>query len=288
MKHVKPERLWLKNLPELSEKWIQERIAEDPSILGLGDLEVRDKERIQPRAGRLDLLLQDVETDRRYEVELQLGRMDESHIIRTLEYWDLERKRYPHYDHCAVLIAEEVTGRFLNVLSLFNGHIPVVALQMTALRVDGGVALLFTKVMDEVERGPDDDGPGVREATDRAYWEQAGSKASLAIVDEILELVREVRPGMALKYNKFYIGLAENDRADNFVSFRPRKAHVMLEVFLDESPEIEQIIEGTKLEALPYDKRWHRYRLRVQAGEVKKEAAALRKLINLAAGKEQG
>ena len=29
---------------------------------------------------------------RRYEVEIQLGRVDESHIIRTIEYWDIEKK----------------------------------------------------------------------------------------------------------------------------------------------------------------------------------------------------
>lgn len=51
---------------------MQDLIANDPAILGLGDLVLRDRERIQPRAGRLDLLLQDPETKRRYEVELQL------------------------------------------------------------------------------------------------------------------------------------------------------------------------------------------------------------------------
>ena len=30
------------------------------------------------------------------------------------EYWDIERRRYPQYDHCAVLIAEDITSRFLN------------------------------------------------------------------------------------------------------------------------------------------------------------------------------
>jgi hypothetical protein len=33
---VKPERLLLINHPEYREKWVQERIAEDPSILSLG------------------------------------------------------------------------------------------------------------------------------------------------------------------------------------------------------------------------------------------------------------
>ena len=113
--YMKPERLWLKSNTDFSEKWVQQLIADDPSIIGLGDLVFRDKERIQPRAGRLDLLLQDPDTQRRYEVELQLGETDESHIIRTIEYWDIERKRYPQYDHCAVLIAEDITSRFLNV-----------------------------------------------------------------------------------------------------------------------------------------------------------------------------
>ena len=99
--YVKPERIWLKNHPELNEKWVQDRISEDPAILGLGDLDLRDKERKQPSAGRLDLLLQDPKTDHRYEVEIQLGPTDESHIIRTVEYWDIERKRYPQYEHCA-------------------------------------------------------------------------------------------------------------------------------------------------------------------------------------------
>ena len=91
---------------------------EDPTVLGLGDLVLKDKERTQPHARRLDLLLQDQESDRGYEVEVQLGSTDESHIIRTIECWDIERKRYPQYEHCAVPVAEDITSRFLNVISL--------------------------------------------------------------------------------------------------------------------------------------------------------------------------
>ena len=49
----------------------------------------------------------------RYKVEIRLGKTDECHIFRTIEYWDLERKRYPQYDHVAVFIAEDITSRFL-------------------------------------------------------------------------------------------------------------------------------------------------------------------------------
>lgn len=105
VKYEKLTKLSIRSHPELSERWVQERIADDPSILGLGDVILKDKERIQPSAGRLDLLLQEADGDQRFEVEIQLGRTDESHIIRTIEYWDVERKRYPQYDHVAVIVA---------------------------------------------------------------------------------------------------------------------------------------------------------------------------------------
>src|SRR5271169_4428489 len=169
--YLRPERLTLKSHPELNERWVQDRIAEDPSILGLGDLVLRDKERLQPHAGRLDLLLQDSETKRRYEVEVQLGATDETHIIRTIEYWDIERKRYPQYDHCAVLVAEDITSRFLNVVSLFNGTIPIIAIQLHALRMEGGVALVFSKVLDELQLGFDDTEESGKVSHSRGDWE---------------------------------------------------------------------------------------------------------------------
>jgi hypothetical protein len=128
--YTKPERVILKAHPEYSEAWVQKEIEADPTILGLGDLVFLQKERVQPSGGRLDLLLQDTETKQRYEVELQLGSTDETHIIRTLEYRDIERKRFPQCDHCAVIVPEDVTSRFQNVISLFNGSIPLIAIQM--------------------------------------------------------------------------------------------------------------------------------------------------------------
>ena len=148
MKYEKLTKLSIRSHPELNERWVQERIAEDPSILGLGDLILKDKERMQAGAGRLDLLLQDADSSRRYEVEVQLGKTDESHIIRTIEYWDIERKRYPQYEHTAVIIAEEITSRFLNVIGLFNGTIPLIAIQMNALQLGDTVTLSFTTVLD--------------------------------------------------------------------------------------------------------------------------------------------
>src|SRR5688572_1295043 len=175
------EKLSLKVHPTLTEKWVQERIAENPKILGLGDVILKDKERIQPRAGRLDLLLQDADGNRRYEVEIQLGSTDETHIIRTIEYWDIERKRYPQYEHTAVIVAENITSRFLNVISLFNGTIPLVAIQLNALQVGDHVGLVFTTVLDHMPLGLVDEDEEIAETTDRAYWEERGAKRTVAM-----------------------------------------------------------------------------------------------------------
>ena len=84
-KLFKPEKLSISKLDGINEKSIQQMIADDPAILGLGDLILKDKERIQPRAGRLDLLLQDSETTRRYEVEIQLG--INRNLMVSLDKW---------------------------------------------------------------------------------------------------------------------------------------------------------------------------------------------------------
>jgi hypothetical protein len=238
---------------------------------------------MQPRAGRLDLLLQDSEGDRRYEVEVQLGSTDESHIIRTIEYWDIERKRYPQYDHCAVLVAEDITSRFLNVINLFNGTIPFIAIQMQALKVNDNVALVFATVVDELVRGGVNEDEEVQEVTDRAYWETRGSKATVAMADQLLRIVQDFDPTLVLKYNKFYIGMAKDGEApNNFVLYRPRKNTLVVTIRLKQSPDIESKLEQSGLDALDYDKREGGYRIRLGADELKHRSEVLRDLIGMA------
>jgi hypothetical protein len=277
------ERISLKLHSTLNEHWVQDLIAADPAILGLGDLVLRDKERIQPRAGRLDLLLQDVEAKRRYECEIQLGPTDEAHIIRTIEYWDIERKRYPQYEHCAVLVAEDITSRFLNVVALFNGSIPLIALQMQALKVGEHLTLIFTKVMDELSRGlVDEDEDAEAAPTDRAYWEKKGAKVTVQLADELLEIAREIDPSLDLKYNKFYIGLSKDGQPFNFAQFRPRKNSITLEIHLPRSEDIDAKIEESGLEALEYATRWERYRLSLHKEDISKHKALLKELMQAA------
>ncbi len=274
------ERVLLKGNPLLNEKWVQEQVALDPGILGLGELILKDKERMQPHAGRLDLLLQEPESPRRYEVEIQLGRTDESHIIRTIEYWDIERKRYPQFEHCAVIVAEEITSRFLNVIGLFNGQIPIIALQLSAYRVGDDYALTFLKVLDELRLGIDEDED--MEVADRSYWENKGSKASVQLADDVLALIRAFAPEYELKYNKHYIGLYANGRADNFVVLRAKKNHVNVEIRLPKSQETDAQLEEAGFDLLEYEHRWGQYRIRLTRDELRLREAALKLLMRRA------
>lgn len=243
--------------------------------------ELTTKERIHPKAGRLDLLLQDAESKRRYEVEIQLGKVDESHIIRTIEYWDIERKRYPQYDHCAVIIAEDITSRFLNVIGLFNGFIPLIAIQMSAYQFsENEVSLIFTTVLDEVNLGLVEEDEETKEVTDRNYWETIkGTKQTVALADTLLEIVKEFSPGLELKYNKYYIGLAKNGQPNNFAIFRAKKSSLLLEIRLKHSPEIQEKLDNAKLDTMDYDNKWGRYRIRVDKNDISKNKDLLKELI---------
>ena len=282
LKYAKPERLWLKDHPELDERWLQAHICEDPSLLGLGDIVLKDKERPQPRAGRLDLLFQDAETTKRYEVEIQLGKSDEAHIIRTIEYWDIERKRYPQYDHTAVIVAEDITSRFLNVIGLFNGSIPLVAIQLSAFRLGDSVSLVCSTVLDEVRLGLVDEDEEVQASADRSYWEARASKQTLAMADEMLEVVQALDQDLELKYNKFYIGLAKSGQPNNFVIFRPKKDWLRLEVRLDRSDEMQAQLDNSGLDVMDYDSRWGRYRIRLAKGDTTKHKEFLAALMTKA------
>lgn len=288
--YTRPKRISLKNHPVYSENWVQNIIADEPSILGLGDLVLRDRERIQTRAGRLDLLLQDPETYKRYEVELQLGATDETHIVRSIEYWDIERKRYPQYEHCAVLVAEDITSRFLNVVSLFNGALPIIAIQMQAYQVGEHVTLVFTKVLDELQRGlVDEDEDAISAPTDRAYWEKdKGTPKTVALMDRMFELVKEGDPESELKYNKFYVGLIKEGRANNYVAFRPKKAFVLFEPKLPRTDETDAMLEDAGIETLEYAARWGNYRIRVTDADFKAHKELFQNLIEKARTYREG
>ena len=277
MDYVTHRRIDMRRDPSVSERWLQERIRDDTTLLGLGEVDVKDVERRQPGAGRLDLLLEDSETNTRFEVELQLGATDESHIIRTIEYWDSERRRYPQYEHVAVIAAEEITARFFNVISLLNGQIPIVAIQVQLLEVGDVRTLVFTRVLDHVTLGTDED-DAAAEPTDRAYWVTKGSPETVEFADELLKLAQVADPTIDLNYNKHYIGLARQGVARNFLIMRPKRKHLIAQFKLQQDDAREEELEALGFDVLPYYARDAAYRLRLTRKDFDERAEALQQL----------
>ena len=281
MNFVEPKYVSLKDHPTYNENWLQERILENPSLLGLGDLDVRASERRQPSGGRLDLLLFDPETDKRYEVELQLGATDESHIIRTIEYWDIERKRYPQYEHIAVIAAEDVTSRFLNVIGLFNQAIPLIAVQLKAVMVNETLTLVATKILGLMSLGTDDEDEG--ETVDRGYWEAKSSTESLHICDQIIEMIGDVESDIQAKYTKNYIGLAGSGGVKNFVLLRPRKSkYTVAEFKIPFDDNTDQEIDRSTLMKLSYVQRYNMFRVKVHDSDLTESKDTILELIRQA------
>jgi hypothetical protein len=273
----KAEVLSIKDHPHWDEALIQRMIADDPSILGLGPLLLRDKERIQPHRGRLDLLLQSEDATAWYEVEVQLGATDETHIIRTIEYWDVEHKRYPDLQHTAVIVAEDITSRFFNVINLFNQAIPIIALKMSAVKIGGQTALLFTNVLDYERKGLEA-ADEIAQPADRAYWESRASDATMKAMDRILQIARELNPKVEPKYRKGSISTIVGGSSGSFLTFRPRKKILKLGVFLPSAQDNDKLCEDAGFE-VEYDPRYSKYRLVVRPEDVEKRAAFFRDFI---------
>lgn len=285
MKFVPSKVISLKKSLDHSEKTLQEAIANNPEILGLGEITLRETERRQLNGGRLDLLFDDETTKVRYTVELQLGPTDETHIIRTIEYWDNERSRNPHIDHIAVIVAEDITTRFLNVISLFNKSIPLIAIQLSAIEVGDAITINCVKVLDlSTSMGWEEDNTAAV-ATDRAYWLKKAAPQTVGLADSVLSLVHEIlgNQGLSLNYTKHYIGLASGGVANNFISMKPRKHNLMLQIKLQRTDEITELIEQS-LELISYDTKWSLYQIRVTANDMVENQDLLRDLIGRAAG----
>jgi hypothetical protein len=203
----------------LDEKWLQERISDDPSLLGLGNLEIVGREHAQPMGGRIDFLMRDEEEEIFYEVEIMLGGLDESHIIRAIEYWDIERQRRPQWDHRAVIVAEDITARFFNVLRLLNRAVPLIGIKLSTFKIGDRIFLHPVTVIDVVkEVDPDILDPVER--ADRAYWEKK-SVGLLAVLDRVVVLLRKSAIEPKVTYNRGHVALGSAGR--NFCWFFQRK-----------------------------------------------------------------
>ena len=276
LKYIKSKKIFLKkNYPE---KWLQDKIEDDPSILGLGDIITFERERKQSTGGRIDFLAHDPDTDTMFEIEVMLGATDESHIIRTIEYWDIESRRFPSKDHRAVIVAEDITNRFFNVISLMNRSIPIIAVQLNALKVEDKLILNFTKILDTYESPEDEEKLGGEETT-RPYWEKKSDKKSMDIMDNVRSIADGLYPNARWTYNKHHVAWGTTRR--NIMWFRPRKragyCHFEIKVGSGNVERTQELLENIGISFTPRKK--DKFAIYLQTNDVNDHVTELTELL---------
>jgi len=120
------------------EYWLQHWITEKPSRLGLGNLLIKSSELVhyKNRGGRLDFLAYHGDLDTYYEIEVMLGECDADHGFRILDYWARERLKNPNARHVAVLIAEDLSGRYKTIIDTLPQFLPFIAIELKVLRLE--------------------------------------------------------------------------------------------------------------------------------------------------------
>lgn len=118
------------------------------------------------------------------------------------------------------------------------------------------ISLIFTKVVDAGTLGLDDEEEEVQAVTDRTYWEtERGTKETVALADEMLNLIKTFAPERELRYNRYYVGLGKDEQPNNFAVFFPKRSSFQTNIYLKSSPEIDRQLEAAGIDVMDYDKR---------------------------------
>jgi hypothetical protein len=199
------KKIFIRNVGK-DEYWLQDLIFENPNILGLGDLIPVSKEKKQSTGGKLDILLKNPEDNSMYEVEVMLGETDPSHIIRTIEYWDIEKRRYPQRQHFAVLVAESFNKRYFNVIQILGLNVPMIAIQADLIEVGGQKIIYFTKILDIYEEPTEDDETSIVNET---TW-TSSANWTLQTAKELLNVLNASGQDLKIKFTQSYIALTNS------------------------------------------------------------------------------
>ena len=263
------ETVSLKSLG-LDEAWLQSQIWDSPSCLGLGELESVSKEQIVSSGGRLDILLKNPLDDSMYEVETMLGDTDPDHIVRTIEYWDLVKRKWPQRQHFAVLVAEKITKRFFNVLRILSDAVPLIAIQVNIVKSPHGQCLHFTKILDVYEE-PDDETATVDGKFDESYWVNRSSE-TLETAKYLKELTDEIYSNTQLRFNKYSIVIASG--SNNQMYFKKRTGRNIF-IGFRHGPKRDEVQAVLEQHGIQYDQKPRSFRFQMSPETVRDKSDSI-------------
>ncbi len=111
------------------EAWLQGWLREQPSRLGLGELDVADG-----AGDEDDRSFVATDDERCFSVDVRLGEMEASHGFQLLDNWARNRVRHPDKTHVAVLVTETAGERYRTTLETLAEHLPLVVVELAVWR----------------------------------------------------------------------------------------------------------------------------------------------------------
>lgn len=260
------KKIFIRNAGK-DEYWLQDIIYDNPKILGLGDLIAVNKEKKQSSGGRLDILLKDPSDNSMYEVEVMLGETDPSHIIRSIEYWDNEKRKYPQRQHFCILVAESFDRRYFNVIQLMSLNIPMIAIQADLLEVNSERILNFTKIID-IYSEPEEDESETKQVNEATWkndspWTNENAKA-------LFDILKDKHDRINFRYTQSYISINIDGRNAYWLCKRMKPTSALFFSVKDDE-KVEAIKKILEEKDIDYNyNRYKEFMLNVDMKSIKK------------------
>lgn len=271
------KKIFIRNAGK-DEYWLQDVIYDNPKVLGLGNLIAVNKEKNQSKGGRLDILLKDPTDNSMYEVEVMLGETDPSHIIRAIEYWDNEKRKFPQRQHFCVLVAESFDRRYFNVIQLMSLNIPMIAVQADLLEVNNDKILNFTKIID-IYSEPEEDESEIKQVNESTWnndspWTNSNAKA-------LYEILKSKHDKINFRFTQSYISINIDGRNDYWLCKRMKPTSALFFSVKDEekAESIKKILEEKDVE-YTYN-RYKEFMLSVDVNSIKKNTELINEIHSL-------
>lgn len=271
------KKIYIRNAGK-DEYWLQDVIYDNPKILGLGNLIAVNKEKKQSNGGRLDILLKDPTDNSMYEVEVMLGETDPSHIIRAIEYWDNEKRKFPQRQHFCVLVAESFDRRYFNVIQLMSLNIPMIAVQADLLEENDEKILNFTKIID-IYNEPEEDESEIKQVNESTWNNDSPWTNSNAIA--LYEILKGKHDRINFRYTQSYISINIDGRNDYYLCKRMKPTSALFFSVKDEekAESIKKLLEEKDIE-FNYN-RYKEFMLSVDVDLIKKNTELINEIHSL-------
>lgn len=167
-------------------------------------------------------------------------------------------------------------------MALMSGSIPMVAIQINALRVHEHVVLDFVQVLDLTELRSDDtqedDSGGGR--VERSYWDAKAGPTLMKVCEDVLAMVNQHASGpQEFNYLRGYIGLRSNGVVRNPVAMSPKPTRNVVTVwaYVDDAEAWMPRVEEAGVPA--QKKRSNRIQFKLTPEDAREHAGLIREAV---------